>query len=426
MLTFLQLSDIHFRGANRERAEKEEKALDYGFRKLLIEDARKASESAGGISGVLVCGDIADKGRTSEFIQATEWLQNLCAAIDLDPWLIWVVPGNHDIDQGRIGPLQQELRMKIREAAHPDLDRILQAALSHQAQREALYTPLENYLEFASAYNCMFSEELCWKDHLDLSEAQLHLRGINSSLVCGPDDDDDINRMVIGSDQARVEKHPNVVHYTLCHHPHEWLLDSEEVDSLFRENVHIRVTGHLHVRELVTTALGVYLKAGAVSPSRTEENQFVEPCVPRYDLISLRTVSIDGKPHLDIWVEGRVWRGSDGWVADNDPGGSIARRYELGGSAVGQELNDKREGPADEIQRPKLELRFRLARLQPYDREQCALAIGTPLDDVAEAAPHQQVALLYGWAEKEDLLASLWEAVMKAGRIPTSATNPFR
>lgn len=424
MLTFLQLSDIHFRGDRRERIQEDEKALDYEFRKLLIEDAREVVPGVGGISGLLICGDIADKGRGSEFNQASEWLQNLCAAIDLNPWLVWVVPGNHDIDQRRLGIAQQEFQKQIRAADHTDLDRLLQEALRDSTHCDALFEPLENYQEFASTYSCMFQQELFWTDQLDLGPAQLLLRGINSSLICGPEDDEDRNRMVIGRDQATVPQEDGVVHYTMCHHPPAWLLDSDEVDALFSDNVHVRVTGHLHVRELTKTGLGVYLQAGAVSPARGDKNEFVDPCVPRYDIVRVRALNVSGVPHLDVSVQGRVWRDGQ-WGEDREAGASMSRRYNLTQQGEGSDLDSDVEGPADDIIRPALELRFRLSKLQPYDREQCAIAIGAPIDDVAQAPAHLQVELLYSWAQDQGRLSQLWDSVIAASLTPSPTGNPF-
>ncbi len=290
MLTFLQLSDIHFRGS---AVGLDGQSLDYDFREQLIEDARTIIDEIGGVSGVLVCGDIADTGAGSEFGQAIEWLQNLCAAIGVNPWLVWVVPGNHDLDRARIGQLQWELRHELRACDPADLDQVFERILANPEQNEALLEPLQNYIEFASAYNCAFGPDPFWVESLDLKSHQLELRGLNSALICGPTDHHEGDRMVIGDRQATVDSSLNTVHYTLCHHPASWLLDQDEVEECFDLRVHFRVTGHLHVRGLRYTPAGVHLAAGAVSPERDPEHGFTSPCIPRYELVSFRTVEIE-------------------------------------------------------------------------------------------------------------------------------------
>lgn len=424
MLTFLQLSDIHFRGSGGA-VSGDRQSLDYDFREQLIADARAAIEEIGGVSGVLICGDIANSGAGSEFGQAIEWLQNLCAAIGVEPWLVWVVPGNHDLDQRRIGDLQRQLRRELRASVPADIDKLFERILTDPDQNEALLEPLQNYLEFASAYTCAFGPDPFWTQRLDLQDYQLELRGLNSALICGPGDHSETNPMVIGDRQATVTSSRDTVHYTLCHHPHSWLIDRPEVDRLFDDRVHIRVTGHLHIRGVRNTPLGVHLYAGAVSPKRDPAGGFIAPCVPRYELVSLRTVDIDAAPHLEVFVCGRLWSESQGWQADPEPLGTVSRRYRLGDPGSGVDIPVDPEARAAEISRPRLELRYRLARLQAYDRDQCAQEVEAPLNLIVQAPSHRQVAVLFEWADANGRLGNLWNAVFVAAQIQNPPESPF-
>jgi hypothetical protein len=425
MLTFLQLSDIHFRGESGERKEEDEEALDYEFRELLITDARSVLEDLGGASGVLVCGDIADSGEGSQFTQASDWLQNLCNAVGVDPWLVWVVPGNHDLDQTKIGTDQERLRERMRAASPIDSDATLQGIINHPGDREALLAPLFNYLEFAAAYACGFGTNMYWSEEIDLGSHQVCLRGLNSALICGPGSDKESDRkLVIGTRQASFASQADLLHYTLCHHPYQWLMDLPAVEQCFIDDVHFRVTGHRHVRWLDRTPLGLYLGAGAVSPNRGENGEFTAPCIPRYEVISIGVVDIGGVPHLDLIVRGRIWQ-EGGWVEDLGPGGFAARRYEIGKPNSGRDIPPPDGSRALEIFRPERELHFRLARFQAYDREQCAAKIGAPLDEVVQAPPHRQVDILYEWATANDKLADLWTAMTEAAQLKPSSTNPF-
>jgi len=423
MLTFLQLSDIHFRGGGAVGSDGQ--SLDYNLREQLITDARAAAEEAGGVSAILICGDIADSGVGSEFGQAIEWLQNLCAAIGVDPWLVWVVPGNHDLDQTRIGEEQWTQRHKLRECAPTDVDALFEAIVADADRYETITEPLHNYLEFASTYTCDFGPAPFWTDRLELQERALELRGINSALICGPGDHFETSRMVIGDRQASVITSPSTVHYTLCHHPDTWLLDRLEVDRLFDERVQFRVTGHVHVREVKMTPLGVHLCAGAVSPRRGSTGSFIPPCIPRYDVVSLRTVDIESAPHLEIIVRGRLWSESDGWHADLEPLGAVARRYRLGEADTGVDIPVEAGASAVKVVRPLRELRYRLARLQAYDRDQCAQQIGVPPDVVTGAPLHRRVAEIFAWAENHGQLGALWDAVFVTAQVVDPPESPF-
>jgi hypothetical protein len=424
MLTFLQLSDIHFRDSG-SLVEGDARPVDYDFRERLVADARTAVREIGGVSGILICGDIANRGAGSEFGQAIEWLQNLCAAIDIDPWLVWVVPGNHDLDQRRIGDEQCQLRTDLRACTPADVDALFEQILADADKHSALLEPLENYLEFASTYSCAFGPEPFWTERLELTSHELELRGVNSALVCGPGDNPEDKPMVIGDRQATVENSPGVVHYTLCHHPSSWLVDRPGVDLLFEERVHVRVTGHLHLRDLRNTPCGVYLSAGAVSPDRDPMGGFTAPCVPRYELVSLRVVEIDSAPNLEIFVRGRVWSDLDGWQADSEPRGTVGRRYRLGDPNSGEDIPVESAEQAADISRPRHELRYLLARLQAYDRDRCAEEINAPLDTILQAPSHRQVGELFDWAESNGRLAALWSAVFAAAQINDPPENPF-
>jgi hypothetical protein len=425
MLTFLQLSDIHFRGD--DLIDRYGNPLDYDFRERLVADARRAATELGGVSGVLICGDVADSGVGSEFGQASEWLQNLCAALDVDPWLVWVVPGNHDLDRKRIGDPQLSHRERLRGCDPDDLNDTFERILASPANSESLLEPLENYLEFATAFNCAFGPDLFWTERLDLdAESRLELRGLNSSLLCGKGDHHTNNPMVIGDRQSTVAVQDGAIHYTLCHHPHTWLRDGDHVDDLFDQRVHVRVTGHLHDRRLRSSSRGVHLEAGAVSPERDARRRFTEPCIPRYELISLRTVEADEVLHLDLVVRGRLWSEEGGWKADLGPEGTFARRYRLDRADPGTAIDPDLGATASGISRPLLELRYRLARLQPYDRNQCAQRIGAPLDDILRLPVHRRVGEIFSWAELNNRIADLWDEVMVAAQIPDLPANPLR
>jgi hypothetical protein len=425
MLTFLQLSDIHFRGG--DVVDRHGNPLDYDFRERLLTDARAAIAEIGGISGILICGDIANRGIGSEFGQASEWLQNLCAALDVDPWFVWVVPGNHDLDRERIGEAQRALREQLRGCAPDDLDDVFERILADPTDSESLLEPLENYLEFATAFNCAFGSDPFWTERLDLdAEGNLELRGLNSSLLCGKGDHHTDSPMVIGERQATVAVKDRTVHYTLCHHPHTWLRDDDDVDRLFDQHVHVRVTGHLHTRNLRSSPRGIHLEAGAVSPERNAERRFTEPCIPRYELVSLQTVEVGEVLHLDIVVRGRLWDEDVGWKADPGPEGTFARRYRLDRADPGTPIDPVLGTEAVEISRPLLELRYRLARLQPYDRNQCAQRIGAPLDQILRLPAHRRVGEIFAWAEQGDRLADLWDEVMVAAQIPDPPPKPLR
>ena len=189
--------------------------------------------------------------------------------------------------------------------------------------------------------------------------------------------------------------------------------------------VHFRVTGHLHVRGLRYTPAGVHLAAGAVSPERDPEHGFTSPASPAMSLSASARSRSKEASHFEIFLRGRLWSDSDGWQPDPDPSGSIGRRYRLGIPESGEDIPIEPVVQAAEISRPRLELRYRLARLQAYDRDQCAVRIDAPIDQIVQAPSHRQVAELFEWAEANERLDDLWAAVIAAAQVPSPPENPF-
>lgn len=90
----VHLSDLHF---------DERSAWDAGtVLDRLAQDVSKLRQELGEIDLVVVTGDIANKGRASEYAMALHWLDGpLREAAGVERSRIRVVPGNHEVDRGR-------------------------------------------------------------------------------------------------------------------------------------------------------------------------------------------------------------------------------------------------------------------------------------------------------------------------------------
>lgn len=413
MFTFLQLSDIHFRNlpkggeANDPDAvpETDSKVQDYQQRELLIEDVLEQKAHLGGYSAVLVAGDIADAGEPEQFAQADTFLRNLCTAVEIRPWNVWTVPGNHDVEDRVIDDLGQELRERTRGTEQSSLDTVFAQILSHPNEGPALLTPLQSYLEFADAFDCAFdASQLHWSIELDsTAPRQLALRGLSSALLCAKDDGKARLPTIIGEPQASGWS-DQPIHLSLCHHPHCWLLDRDEIDDLFGKHVQVRVTGHLHKRQLSYTDAGIYLQAGAVSPKRGPEGFYGEGYEPTYDVITLDQVEIDGNLYLDIAVRCRRWDDDERkWVAH----GEEMRRFAIGHDAPSEVLQRPPAGPLEAPDVEMREARYKLAQMPQTDKLEIVEALGAPMSDFIDAPTWSIVTAIFDWAEENGELDQL-------------------
>ena len=100
-LRWLHLSDLHLSG---EESWDRRRTL-----KALLRDVVEAERKAGrGPDLVFVTGDVAERGREEDCEVALAFLRELADQAGLaPPRHLFVVPGNHDVDRGRMRPPHQ-------------------------------------------------------------------------------------------------------------------------------------------------------------------------------------------------------------------------------------------------------------------------------------------------------------------------------
>ena len=114
----------------------------------------------------------------------------------------------------------------------------------------------------------------------------LHLRGLNSVLISGPDDDDKRNKLLLGAIQTEYGRSDGVEYLTLCHHPTDWLLDKDNVAEALLAYSRIQLFGHKHIQKVNKMDETLWLVAGAVHPELSKPNWW-----PRYNYLS---IEVDG------------------------------------------------------------------------------------------------------------------------------------
>lgn len=424
MLTFVQTSDVHFRGYDDAEADD----LDYELRNELLRDIRRNAADVGGVSGVLVCGDIAFSGSETEYSQASSWLRDLCAAIEVEPWFVWVIPGNHDVQHGVIKgvPKQTKFRATLRDTPAERLSDELAQLLRHPDDGPACLVALENYLRFAAQFGCEFDHrQLHWSTRLPLEqEWELQMRGMTSALVSDDYDDTKANRLVVGEAQAMVTRADYVVHLTMCHHPEKWLHDGEQVRKRLDPIAHVQITGHEHQHGLRKTHAGVHLAAGALHPERPHKDAFE----PRYNIVSLDLVRGGAETFLDVYIRARVWD-EDGRVFRADPeypDGVVAYRLQAGGGHSScPQPTPRPEATAIQLEDHCRRLRHRLNLLRPADQHEALTRIGAPVAQLVSGAETGVAGRVVRWARDNGAMRALWTEVERCHGDQAGGDNPF-
>lgn len=299
MLRFVHLSDIHFIRQSGEALD-----VDVELRDALLIDLRALAGRIGEINGVLVTGDIAYSGKSDEYKKAGDFLEEITSVIGCGPAEVWCVPGNHDISRAQAGraPIQS-LHSTIRGASDSDRHDTLRKLLTDESSASLLLQPIEAYLhDFAKNYDCQITAAQPWWDaDIDLGDGfTLTLRGMTSTLVSDHLDDDE--KLVLGKTQSYIPKKPGRVAVALCHHPPSWLLDQDDVSRSLRNYAHVQLFGHKHTQDITTIGNSVVLAAGAVHPSRKEQQW-----EPRYNIVCIEAKRGEKNSQVRLLIFARRW-----------------------------------------------------------------------------------------------------------------------
>jgi predicted MPP superfamily phosphohydrolase len=298
LLRLVHVSDIHFRhGPGWD--------LDADQRDQLIVDLASLVDADGqAVDGIVVGGDIAFSGDSSQYEDAREWLGRLMAASSCPAGGVWVVPGNHDVEWPIIenSKILKDFRDEVRGVAVEKVDPLLNERMAIDAAGTVLLEPLREYNHFAGEWGCQTAAvELEWYDPLGSLEGMpVRLCGLNSAFISDQNDarDDEDPNLVLGSQQCKVKEEHGEIRIVLCHHPPTRLRDWSRVDPYLRR-AHLLLFGHDH--DFRCEQQGprgqAWIHAGAVVPEQGSHR------LATYNLLRLELDSED----LILRIESRIW-----------------------------------------------------------------------------------------------------------------------
>ena len=305
-LVFIHLSDIHFKGSiNGTKFD-----LDLQLRNEIERDILDKIGTLGGVTGILVTGDIAFKGNHEDYQSAHTWLENLCDTIECSPENVWVVPGNHDVDRDIINnsKMIRTFHKTLRECSINTINQELTEFLKDQPGAELFLTPMQNYNKFASSYQCQITlENPYWEHKILLNDgSNLYLRGLTSTLISDQEDDHGAGQLVLGEFQTTMIRDPSVTYLIMCHHPPSWLRDEDHVNPKLINYAKIHLFGHKHNQTILKIEDSIQLVSGAVHPDR-QENEWL----PRYNIIEISVIRNQTGRFLKVNVHPRIWIPND-------------------------------------------------------------------------------------------------------------------
>jgi predicted phosphodiesterase len=442
MLTFLHLSDLHITatdaGTQFDR--------DTKIRDALLADLGKDGRTA--FDAILVTGDITFHGRAEEFARAKVWLENVRTTTGSSPEALFVVPGNHDVNQAMVPKNSSlwELHQSLRKPMSPE-DRLASLEKKLHDPFDFL-SALIDYRDFAAEFGCPTTPmELAWVQVLDHGQqledgTSVRFHGLNSALIS--DQEDVKANLFLGEAQFHhFDAQPSYVSVVLCHHPHTWLMDGNKANDFFRAQAHVVLSGHEHDHRCYCEDGSLRVFAGALHPSRQETRW--EPC---YHVLRLSVTTIPRRELL-VSVETRVWRDNDRcfgplvlrngaihheeriglppWTRPAALPATISHSPTsicgLSSSSHGRAMTAILNKDAFAAARRKLIVHF--FRLGTLSRYQAVLDAGVWDESDDALAGQARWARVFERAEKTDKLAALWTAVAAKDETLAEQANPF-
>jgi len=274
ILNWLHLSDWHQDKPNFDRTI---------IRDALITDikerADRVSTDLKRIDFVFFTGDLAYRGLEEQYkVAGTELLDPVLAAVDLDKRRLFVIPGNHDIDEAAFEFLPQALTVPFAD------ETTAKRWLEDEKGLKRLYEPFEAYQRWQATYQPRgFGVEggACM---VEVEGLKVGILGCNSALMCRRHKEagkvNDFGFLTSGEKQIYDplnEIQAADLRIALIHHPFEWLqeFDRTKVQSRLERNNHFILRGHEHSNRVEvingTGGSGVIIRAGSCYAGRVPE-----------------------------------------------------------------------------------------------------------------------------------------------------------
>jgi calcineurin-like phosphoesterase family protein len=284
-VTWLHLSDLHYREEHSYQLRIVEKALLEDVKRTIDEKSLKPDF-------VAFTGDLAFSGQEKQYIWIEEFLGRLLEAagiVDKDRLLL--VPGNHDVDRNRIDRITARGAL-IALNTHEEIAEFL----GPKGNRASVFAKFRPYVDFYNRFHnnvdMVDDTHYFWTRRFRVGQTVIGVLGINSAWMSGfrRDQDDrvaDEGALIVGERQVyeaiqQVEQAGGAdLLIALLHHPLDALNESSDkqlVQSLLRRECDFILHGHVHFPEVMkVSALDgetIVIPAGACYDRRDRPNGY--------------------------------------------------------------------------------------------------------------------------------------------------------
>ena len=434
-LKLLHLSDIHF----QHYGEHDYLDYDEDLRDQLENDLKGFVKKTGSINAILISGDIAFSSREEEYSKASEWIEGICNICNCKEEHVLTVPGNHDINR-EIGALILSAHDKFKAFNNRfQIDKELFKYLTNDQDYLFLLNPLKNYIAFAQKYSSLpIKNSLYWEKELLLDDIKVRVRGLNSTIISNSTDDEKLSKLLLGGHQTVLKSEDGVIYLTMCHHPPQWLIDQEAVETDLHARAKIQLYGHKHLFELTKDDKTLKLTAGAVHPTRSEKEWD-----PRYNLIGLSIFTHKDIRSFKVRIWERIWNKVEmKFVPKIAESGNEFSEFILPidsfqsiiGSKEMETVKTQVQDPASEdielinllLPDPKRKLAYLFFDLPYHLRIEIACKLGLVEDSDENLSSIQKSQSYFNKATELKKLDQLWDLIVPVNKDIQDIINPFK
>lgn len=378
MLKILLLSDIHFLYC-------EEHQDRYRLLKQALLNEMDSYGQNNEIDALIICGDIAFSGQETQYNIAEKYFEEILKKFSSNAKkpLVYVVPGNHDVDRNPFKHTRRLFRDTFLESQRVAEDCLDGIKRNETATLKMLYKPFKAYNDFADKYSStdrIAETIMAGSDSFDgtnysyehtlgkLGDYVVNIVGLNSALICDAEDIRDAynitrnqHKLFLPFCAYNVNTDPYLINVSVMHHPFGWMQNGSDLDSEFDARFKLQLFGHIHCQSVYQKDNDeqnpIKIQAGSLQPGEDEDgNKYA----PRYSFIEL---SVENDK-LHVVVKCRKWH-KPHFEDDTDPS-STADKWVLLQDKKLWTRKQKTAAKAMEVevkQAPSLyELRYRLTK----------------------------------------------------------------
>ena len=274
-ISWLHLSDFHF------RAEGDNFSQVVSCDALARDIPSRLSDEFP-LQFIVVTGDIAFSGQSSEYEIASAFFASLLDNLGLNAERLCIVPGNHDVDRSRQTYMYDGVRSRL--TSQRDIDEFLglESERSQLMERQSAFREFRKGL-LVDGQKGETNEGLAQVRYFDLGGFRVCVLELNSAWLSG--DTDRPGSLLVGERQAigalmLADSFSPHLTVALTHHPTDWLAEFDRMGFTNRivPQVDVFHSGHLHTHQafimLMPGSKCLHSAAGSSHETRHYKNSY--------------------------------------------------------------------------------------------------------------------------------------------------------